>query len=227
MEAAIDFVKTQPKIDLKRIGLLGHSEGGLIAPMVAARRTDVAFLVLLAPTSITGDKVLAGQGRAISAAAGHPQSEAVTSQSAELNRLVISGASDDQLRERVRTLLAATTGKEPDAAAVEMQVKTITSPWFRYFLQYDPAPALERVKCPVLALFGEKDLQVLPADNLEPLKAALARGGNHRVTVVVVPSANHLFQKATTGGLEEYSRTEETIQPAVLKEIGDWVAALR
>lgn len=223
-EAAIDFLKTQPKIDAKHIGLLGHSEGGLIAPMVAARRSDVAFIVLLAPTSITGDKVLLGQGRAIAAAAGHPQPEEVSRQSADLNRAIANGASDDEIRVQVRALLATTAGKEPEPAAVEMQMRMITSPWLRFFFKYDPAPALEKVKCPVLALFGEKDLQVLPADNLEPLKAALARGGNTRVKVELVPKANHLFQLASTGGLDEYARIEETIQPVVLKEIGDWVS---
>ena len=224
-EAAVDFLKTQPKIEARRIGLLGHSEGGLVAPMVAARRPDVAFLVLLAPTSVTGAKILVGQGAAIMAAMGKPMSPEASKLSAEIYDAVLQGASDADLEKKIRAALAASTGTEPGPEMVAMQMKTVTSPWFRFFLGYDPAKALEKVKCPVLALFGEKDLQVLPADNVEPLKAALGRAGNKQVTVKVVPGANHLFQQAQKGTVDEYARIEETINPDVLKTISAWVAA--
>jgi fermentation-respiration switch protein FrsA (DUF1100 family) len=101
--------------------------------------------------------------------------------------------------------------------------REVITPWFRYFLAHDPRPALRKVECPVLALFGEKDTQVTPADNLQPVTAALKESGNKDVTIKVVPGVNHLFQTCKTGGVSEYSQIEETIAPQVLELVSDWV----
>jgi fermentation-respiration switch protein FrsA (DUF1100 family) len=113
---------------------------------------------------------------------------------------------------------------EPELGA---QVKVLTSPWFRYFLAYDPAPALREVKCPVLALNGEKDLQVPPAQNLPVIRKALQEGGNTNFEVVELPGLNHLFQTAKTGSPAEYARIEETMSPVAMVKISDWIVALK
>jgi hypothetical protein len=109
-------------------------------------------------------------------------------------------------------------------AIVDMTIKEMLSPWFRYFLTYDPAPALMKVKCPVLAINGEKDLQVPPKENLTAIEEALKAGGNIDYTIKLLPGLNHLFQKADTGSPSEYVKIEETISPTALEVIGNWIA---
>ena len=106
---------------------------------------------------------------------------------------------------------------------IDSEVKKVESPWFRFFLTFDPRPTLAKVKCPVLAVNGEKDLQVPPKENLGEIEKALKKGGNTRVTVKELPGLNHLFQTCKTGSVAEYGIIEETIAPAALKVIGDWV----
>jgi hypothetical protein len=191
-EAALEFLKRRSEIDPKRIGLVGHSEGGIIAPMVAARRADVAFLVLLAGSGVTGEQLLYRQGELLGRAAG---------------------ASRQQLDEQRR-----------------MQEKTFAGPnqpaWLRFFLTYDPAPALRKVTCPVLAMNGELDRQVDPDQNLPAIEAALKAGGNTGVRIVKLPKLNHLFQTVQTGALSEYAATEETLAPAALKTASDWIRSI-
>jgi len=113
-------------------------------------------------------------------------------------------------------------GRIPDAQ-IEATIQQLTSPWFRYFLSYDPAPTLRRVKCPVLAINGEKDLQVPPQQNLPAIRMALEEGGNKHFEIVELPGLNHLFQTAKTGAPSEYAGIEETMSPAAMKTIADWV----
>jgi uncharacterized protein len=113
--------------------------------------------------------------------------------------------------------------KEPQLGA---EVKTLTSPWFRYFLAYDPAPALHQVKCPVLALGGEKDLQVPVEQNLLVIRKALEDGGNKHFEVVELPGLDHLFQTPQTGSPLKYGPIEETISPIALEKISSWIVAL-
>jgi fermentation-respiration switch protein FrsA (DUF1100 family) len=112
-----------------------------------------------------------------------------------------------------------------DEQYVNLQLAKILNPWMLYFLRYDPAPALEKVKCPVLALNGEKDLQVPPKENIEAIKKALAKGGNTKGTAIVLPNLNHLFQECTTGSPNEYATIEQTFSPTALTEIVKWVQA--
>jgi fermentation-respiration switch protein FrsA (DUF1100 family) len=119
---------------------------------------------------------------------------------------------------------AALTGKLP-AAQIDLQIKTLTTPWFRHFLSYDPAPTLRQVTRPVLAMNGEKDLQVPAKQNLDAIRAALSAGGNTRSEVVELPGLNHLFQTAKTGVPAEYGAIEETFAPAALDKISRWIAS--
>ena len=111
----------------------------------------------------------------------------------------------------------------PVQQTINAQMKMYVSDWFRYFLLFDPAPVLEKVQVPVLAIVGEKDLQVPPKENLTLIEAALKKGGNKKYTILLLPGLNHLFQNAKTGQPGEYGTIEETISPSVLQTIGDWI----
>ncbi|GAI30853.1 unnamed protein product, partial [marine sediment metagenome] len=132
---------------------------------------------------------------------------------------------------RLRTILEDVTSKlelsekekEMAEAKAEAQIKSILSPWFRYFLTYDPRPTLMKVKCPVLAINGQKDVQVPPKENLSAIEEALKLAGNNNYTIKELPGLNHLFQTAQTGSLSEYARIEETISPTALKIMSDWI----
>ncbi len=220
-EAGVALLKTRPEVDPHRIGLIGHSEGGIIAPMVAARNKDVAFIVLLAGTGTPGIDIITGQTRLIAEVSGASKDDAEKAASEERAMLqaVVSEKDPAALDKKLREQLA---GQMPEAQ-VNIAIKQVTSPWFKYFLAYDPAPALRQVKCPVLALDGSKDLQVPPEQNLAAIRAALKAGGNTNFEVKELPNLNHLFQTAKTGSPAEYASIEETFAPVALSTIGDWI----
>jgi fermentation-respiration switch protein FrsA (DUF1100 family) len=229
--AAVAYLKTRKEVRTDKIGLIGHSEGGIIAPMVAAESNDVAFIVMMAGTGVPGDQVILEQAALIAKAMEKTEKE--VQEARELNRkiygVVESMRDSATVASELRTLLlsAADTSARKDTqateAAINAQIRQITSPWFRYFLTYDPRPALRRVRCPVLAINGEKDLQVSPKQNLPEIEAALREGGNKDFTVRELPGLNHLFQTAKKGTPDEYAKIEETISPTALKLIGDWI----
>ena len=221
-EAGIAYLKTRKEVDPHRIGLIGHSEGAVIAPMIAARNKDVAFIVMMAGTGVPGDQVLVAQSEAIQIANGQtPPDEAAKHAAREREMLtLVETEKDDAVLET--KLKEKMTGEVPEAQ-MGMQIKQITSPWFRYFLTYDPATALRKVTCPVLVLNGSLDKQVLPSQNLPPIRKALAESGNQHVEVDELPGLNHLFQTAKTGSPAEYAQIEETISPVVLDKIATWI----
>lgn len=234
--AGINYLKSRHDINPKLIGLIGHSEGGMIAPMVAARSTDVAFIVLLAGTGVTGEQILLQQAELIMRANGAPaaaiqQNRTIQEQMfAVLKKEPDDSLAVNQIRQILRSGVAAMSDSEKQAlgiteATLELQAKQVISPWFRFFLTYDPTIALRKVTCPVLALNGELDLQVPPRENLAAIASALKAGGNQQVTVKELPGLNHLFQTATTGSPLEYSKIEETMSPLILQTIGDWILA--
>ncbi len=233
--AGIAFLKSRPEINTKKIGLAGHSEGGIIAPMVAARSNDVAFIVLLAGTGLPGSEISTIQGRLIGKLMGADEKTLDRNQAVQrqLAEIVKSETNPDKRSARLREVMKkhwnAMSEKEQKAAGnrdstVEAQVKALESPWVRFFWTFDPRPTLAKVHCPVLALNGEKDLQVPPKENLTAIETALKKGGNMRVTVKTLPNLNHLFQTCKTGSVSEYGVIEETISPVALKAISDWVA---
>ncbi|HWZ43418.1 MAG TPA: alpha/beta fold hydrolase [Candidatus Saccharimonadales bacterium] len=221
-EAGIAYLKGRREIDQRKIGLIGHSEGGMIAPMVAARNSDVAFIVLMAGTGVPGDEVLVAQVKAIAAAnGGDPaMSEKLGSEEREVTAMVRQEKDTPKLENMLRGKIA---GHMPEAQ-MNAAIKQMTSPWMRFFIEYDPATALRKVKCGVLAINGGKDLQVLPQQNLPAIRKALEAGGNRNFEVVELPGLNHLFQTAATGSPTEYARIEETIAPAALEKIAGWIA---
>ena len=220
-EAGLTYLANRKEINPGKLGLVGHSEGGVVAPIVAARNRAVAFIVLLAGSGVPGDEVLLAQQALIATANGAP-AELVQRASAAMREVfaAIKTEKDDTalaaaLRQRLAALIPA--------AQVDAQVQTLLSPWYRYFLTYDPRPTLRAVRCPVLALTGEKDLQVPATANLAAIKATLDEGGNTRSQVEELPGLNHLFQHATTGSPAEYARIEETVATEVLEKVSGWI----
>jgi pimeloyl-ACP methyl ester carboxylesterase len=233
--AGIEYLKSRKEIDPERIGLLGHSEGGIIAPITATRSRNVAFIVLLAGPGVTGEEILYRQSALIGAASGADadhieQNHAVQ---ARLFEIIKTNLDDETKRARLREVFVETAeglSEEERAAAnlgtdsaIEAQVESIASPWFQFFLTYDPAPTLALVECPVLAIIGEKDLQVPARENLAAIKEALATGGNSDYTVEELAGLNHMLQTAETGAPLEYGRIEETMSPVALEAISIWI----
>jgi fermentation-respiration switch protein FrsA (DUF1100 family) len=221
-EAGIAFLKTRSEVDPHKIGLIGHSEGGVIAPMVAARNSDVAFIVMMAGTGVPGDQILLEQKRLIEEASG--TNKEVIARGVNANRemfaLIENEKDNTVLDKKLREKLAA--DGMPDAQ-IGMMIQQITSPWMRFFFTYDPASALRKVSCPVLAINGSLDLQVSPAQNLPAIKKALEDGGNKHYEVDELPGLNHLFQTAKTGSPSEYGAIEETISPVALDKMASWI----
>lgn len=236
--AGIAYLKTRPEVDARAIGLIGHSEGGLIAPMVAAKSPeDVAYLVLLAGTGVNGAEILKAQSALILKAGGASEGM-VAVQSRLLSEIlkVAAEAGDDAASQaRFEALAKAALAALPEAdrkiladlagPSGKQQFLRIKSPWFRFFLTFEPKTALARVRCPVLALNGTLDLQVPPGQNLPAIEAALKSGGNDRVTVKELPGLNHLFQHCKTGAPSEYASIEETFDPATMALMADWIVA--
>lgn len=233
--AGIEYLKTRREINAKGIGLIGHSEGGLIAPMVAVKSLDVAFLVLLAGPGVTGEEILYEQSRLMIRAEGGTEADAARNRKLQEKLFAVVKAETDpaaaekKLREVAAASVADMSEAQKKAAdanpgAVLAQVKSLNTPWFRFFLTYDPRPALRQLKIPVLALNGELDLQVPPQQSLPEIAKALKAAGNKKAQSVALPKLNHLFQTAKTGGFSEYAKIEETISPLALTQISDWIA---
>ncbi|NLG84701.1 MAG: alpha/beta hydrolase [Firmicutes bacterium] len=235
--AGVGYLKARPEIDPGRIALVGHSEGGLVAVLAAARaKEDVACLVLLAAPGIPGEELILRQTELILRTAGAPE-EVVRRERRLQERLFAvlkeekdPAAAAGRLQAILRDYLASLSAAEKEALAgreeafMQSQMGALLTPWFRFFLTYDPRPALRELTCPVLALNGEKDLQVPAAENLPQIEAALRAGGVSDFTVKVLPGLNHLFQTCKTGSPAEYGQIEETFSPAALTLIGDWRA---
>lgn len=221
-EAGVAYLTSRREVDAKKIGLIGHSEGGEIAPMIAARNPRIAFVVMMAGPGVSGEDVLVEQNVLVTEAMGASHEQAVARGSL-IRALADIVRQEGDAAARETKMRAVLEGKVP-AAQVDAQIKALTTPWFRYFLGYDPAPALRRLACPVLAIAGEKDLQVPPKQNLPAIRAAFQSSGNTRVEVVELPSLNHLFQTARTGSPTEYAEIEETIAPSALALIAGWIA---
>jgi uncharacterized protein len=220
--AAFAFLRARPEVDPHAIGYIGHSEGGMIGPIAARDNPDVAFLVLLAGPGAPARQILDGQRRAI----GHSQgvTDAQLEASRPIQNLLLDTAasadSTEAVTARLRTSLAARGIPEEQQARMIQQV---TDPWFRYFLRYDPAPNLARLRVPVLALNGSLDRQVIAADNLPGIRTALRDDPD--ATVRELPGLNHLFQHARTGAVGEYAEIEETMSPEVLDLVAGWINA--
>lgn len=234
VESALAYLKTRKEINPKQIGLIGHSEGGIMAPIVASKSKDVNFIILLAGTGIPGNELLLLQQEKIAKVSGVSDTEIKkgSAYNKKLFDLIQQSTDTEKLKSDLRTELTEiinndTAAKIPNGMTKEKyidgQLNQLTSPWMLYFVKFNPATALEKVKCPVLALNGEKDVQVPPKENLTAIKNALTKAGNKKVTTIEFPNLNHLFQECQTGAPQEYATIEHTFSPVVLDEMLKWI----
>ena len=226
-QAALAYMKSRKEVDAKRLGVIGHSEGGILASLVASRSQDMHWLVLLATPAMTGEKTLLRQSELIARAGGLPEEQ--IARSLEFDRKAYATVREEKnvaaLEKKLDALVQQSgLGEAMPPAALQAQIRFMTSPWFRQFLDYDPEPSLEKLQCPVLALSGDRDLQVDSTENVPLLRKASEASENKDFTVVEVSGVNHLFQTAPSGAPALYGAIEETMAPQVLTAVTSWVA---
>ncbi len=229
--SGINYLKSREEIDPKKIGLIGHSEGGVIAPIVANISPDVAFIVLMAGPGIPLEDILYKQAELIGR--GENLSKDLLAKERSLQEKmfsIIKEESDNISAKSKLEKVISETVKDMKTESIpifqgniEAQINYMLSPWFRDFLAYNPKKVLRHLKCPVLALNGEKDLQVPSDENVSAIERELKLSDNKNYKVIQLPNLNHLFQTSHTGALSEYANIEETISPIALKLIGDWI----
>lgn len=234
--AGVRYLKTRSEIDPTRIGLIGHSEGGIVAPMVAAGegKSEVAFAVLIAPPGVSLGEVIVHQSRLIAKAEGADENDRAADDQLmqAVVRIVASDAAPEERKKQLGEAIARaweamseTARKEAGGSLESLQKQTerMDSPWMRFLVVRDPAVDLKAMTCPTLALFGGKDLQVDPAQNEPPLRAAIEASGKAKSTIVVLPEHNHLFQHTKTGKPSEYATNEETFSEVAIAVIREWI----
>jgi len=231
--AAVSFLQYRDEIDPRRVGAIGHSEGGLIVEILGASPDAPAFLVSMAGPSLTGEEILILQTALISKANGEKESDIEANEKLERDIYSIIKKNNDDVKAtyKIKQTLTAfnnrmkgTEGYEPlDSTVMNARIQTLISPWFRTFLTLDPIEYIRKIKCPVLVINGSLDLQVPADENLAGWEKGLIFAGNSKYSIEKVEGVNHLFQHAQTGSPNEYSNIEETISPEVLTIIGNWI----
>ena len=230
-EAMVNYLRSRKEINAKKIGIIGHSAGGIIAFIVAKKDPSIAFVVSLAGAGVRGDSLMLKQVELISKSQGMPDAVWQGMKPSIRNRYAILQQTDKTPEELQKELYAdVTKTMSPEQLKdlntiqqLSAQISSMTSPWYLHFMRYDPGQDLKKLKCPVLALNGEKDIQVDAAMNLAAIQERITGNGNKNVTVKAYPNLNHLFQTCEKGTLAEYGQLEETINPEVLKDIIEWI----
>ena len=237
-EAAVKYIKSRADLKGLSIGLLGHSEGGMIAPIVAGRNNDVKFMVLLAGPGIPIAKLMTQQTEDVARAGGG--SDSIVSAAVQGNAAIydmmnhnqnLSTAAmkiklDSLLYQQFSTTRKAGIGNVPIDGLVATTSARLISPWYRSFLVFNPQEYLDKVKCPTLAINGTNDKQVKAEPNLEAIRIGLTKAGNKHFDIVPLPGLNHMFQKAVTGSVQEYGELTETVNPAALTVVSNWINKL-
>jgi pimeloyl-ACP methyl ester carboxylesterase len=222
--AGVEFLKAHPRIDPRLIGIIGHSEGGTIAAIAAAASRDVAYIIMMGAPGLPGEEYNfqfeAAMGRALG-----QSDETIASRRAIQERVfaILKTDEDRMVKEAaLRRLYEALEPPMPEDK-INTAVSRLTSPWVYFNLTHDPGATLGKVKCPVLAIIGEKDAHVPPDGNLEAIQRALKGGGNRDYRVEKLADLNHFFQTARTGAPSEYAEIQETLAPAALEMISSWI----
>ncbi len=223
--SGVDFLKARKDINPKKIGVIGHSEGGIVGPLAASRSSDIAFVVMLAGTGVTGEQIMYLQAALMAKSMGG-EDEAIA-QNRKIQEAIFdaarSSADEGTALQNFRQEWRKTHASAP-SATLEAQAKRVLAPEIRSFIFYDPAEALRKLSVPVLALNGSRDIQVPPSQNLPAIKAALTAGGNKDFQAIELPGLNHLFQTCQQCTAAEYGTLEETFSPQALEAMGDWLA---
>ncbi len=235
---AVKYLKTRDDINPDQIGLCGHSEGGIVAPLAASKYNGIAFIVLIAGTGVKGIDILKEQSSLIMKADKVPDEEIqgynkLLDEAYEVSK---KNSGWKEFKDEIRDAMKYNYDHMPDDQKSKIKnkdeyVNTMTdltvnqykSTWMKYFMDYDPSIALSKVTCPVLMFFGEKDMQVPVKQNQKPMEDALKKGGNKDYTVKVMPDANHLFQSAITGSPNEYASLPKEFVPGFLDTMSDWI----
>jgi hypothetical protein len=234
--AALSFLRSRPEIRPEQVGVCGHSEGAIAATMIAAESKEVAFVILMAGPAVTGDRIILSQIETLARAGGatDDQVREALAQQTSVVHAVKTGEGLEAVRASLRAQMHKSLAAMPEEQRkamtdslidrrVEMQLQAATSPWFKFFITYDPAPALAKISCPVLAFFGERDMQVPVSLNREPMEQAFRSAKNSDVSIRVIPEANHLFQKSATGLPSEYGELKKEFVPGFLDAFSGWI----
>ena len=236
--AQVAYLRTRPEIDKAHVGLLGHSEGGLIAPIAATRSADVAFIILMSGPGLTGAEIMLAQSETVGRAAGMTDDQIKKNQALQrqLFEAARTGTGWDEATAAVKAVIKAAIDalpetqrqaiKDPDAIIqrqTDAQLASVKSPWMKFFLDFDPATALAKVRCPVLVTFGERDVQVPTAPNRAAMEKAFAASKFTRYRIEVFPRANHLYQDAPTGAVAEYATLKKEFVPGFLDLLVSWI----
>ncbi len=237
------YAKSLPEIDATKIGILGHSEGGLVGPLAAVWEPGIAFLILLAPPGLTGSEILNSQIDRISELQGMNESDRKVTMALQgkLQDIAIGYFTDEAtmrrdiqsaIRENWEGLKSIAKSQDPNAdldqikadltRQIEGQFQQLRMPWYKFFLNYDPAPNWMLLRCPTLAIWGSNDVQVLPERNLAKIKRAIDRNPKLDFQSTVLPGLNHLLQTSKSGLPDEYDEIDETISPTALSTIRVW-----
>lgn len=236
---SVDYLLKRPEVDKKKIGMIGHSEGGMIAPMVATSRKDIDFIVLLAAPGVRIIDLMAEQNAAVLRSSGI--SDEIAKEEKDLFRLLVStvqSAPDSATALQLSYMVMESwKAKQPDSTLAALQLSTpekrkeyvtemakqLQGPWFRYFMNFNPRPYLEQLRCKVLALNGDKDIQVISAQNLPGIETALKKSKAKNIEIKELAGLNHLFQYCQKCTVQEYGQLEETFSPVALQTISDWL----
>ncbi len=229
-KAGFNYLKTRKEVDQSKIGFIGNSEGTLVGPLAASQLENVAFIVTLGGIGITGGEVILDQAAGLGPLAGMMEDQIVNTQKRTRQLFSILRQEKDSLKAagKIRSLVQKNEGTPKSnlfllPQSPEEQIRLFTSPWYRYQIDYDPAPVLQQLKCPFLALHGDIDPFVLPDKNLEAIAQNLRKGGNEQYAIIKLKSINHVFQDATSGSPLEYNKNETSFSPRALKLILHWL----
>ena len=229
-EAAINYLKGRKEINPKQIGIIGHSCGGTVAFILGARNKDIAYIVSMAGATIKGDSLMLKQAETVSKSGGTSDAMWELYKPTLRTRYAIltQDKSTEEIRKELYANIIATLPpvqlQDPNIAKqIEVEMNGMLSPWYLHFMKYDPTQDLKKIKCPVLAVNGDKDIQVDADMNLKAVEDWVKSNGNKKVTTKKYPGLNHLFQSCKTCTIMEYGQLEETISPEVLKDMTEWI----
>jgi hypothetical protein len=232
--SAVSYLKSRTDINPNQIGLIGHSEGGIIAPLAANQTQDISFIVTLAATGIPGSEVAVMQSKSLRP---FPVPDEVAFEE-NVKKSITIATSNQELATKRKELTAhnnayltpilKSLGAANDNISkfIENETETVLQPWNVYFYKYNPALEFEKLNIPMLSLNGTKDIQVDASINQKAIREALVRAGNKNYKIVTLENLNHLFQECKTCKMEEYKDIEQTISPMALKEISDWISGI-